>query len=73
MSENKTIQSVVTTLNVIEIMAEARAPLGVSELARKIGITKPRIFRHLRTLLDQGYVDQAVSYTHLTLPTNREV
>ena len=58
MSESKAIQSVVTTLTVIEIMAEARAPWGVSELARKIGITKPRIFRHLRTLLDKGYVDQ---------------
>jgi DNA-binding IclR family transcriptional regulator len=58
MSGSKVIQSVVTTLSVIEIMAEARAPMGVSELARKIGITKPRIFRHLRTLLDRGYVEQ---------------
>ena len=58
MSDSQVIQSVVTTLSIIEIMAESRMPLGVSEIARTIGITKPRIFRHLRTLLEQGYVMQ---------------
>ena len=45
MSDSQVIQSVVTTLSIIEIMAESRMPLGVSEIARKIGITKPRIFK----------------------------
>jgi IclR family transcriptional regulator, KDG regulon repressor len=58
MAENTSIHSVVTTLNIIETMAESGHPLGVSELARSIGITKPRIFRHLRTLVDEGYVMQ---------------
>lgn len=58
MAENTPIHSVVTTLSIIENMAESGQPLGVSELARSIGITKPRIFRHLRTLLDEGYVLQ---------------
>ena len=39
-------------------MAHADGPIGVSELARSTGTTKPRIYRHLRTLVDQGYVTQ---------------
>lgn len=58
MSDSTSIHSVVTTLNIIEHMAKAGTAIGVSELARTIGITKPRIFRHLRTLLEQGYVMQ---------------
>ena len=58
MSETAPIQSVVTTLTIVEIMAKSQSPLGVSELARAVNSTKPRIFRHLRTLLNQGYVMQ---------------
>ena len=58
MPENDSIQSVVTALNIIEHMAEAGGPIGVSDLARAVGRTKPRIYRHLRTLVDQGYVTQ---------------
>jgi IclR family KDG regulon transcriptional repressor len=52
------IEAVVTTLNIIEHMAQARGPVGVSELALAIAIPKPRIYRHLRTLLSRGYVAQ---------------
>lgn len=58
MSDSPPIQSVVTTLTLIEIMARTDGPVGVSELARLLGATKPRVYRHLRTLLDQGYVMQ---------------
>jgi IclR family transcriptional regulator, KDG regulon repressor len=58
MTDNTSIHSVVTTLSIIENMANSVSPLGVSELSRLIGITKPRIFRHLRTLVDEGYVMQ---------------
>ncbi len=58
MAENEPIQSVVTTLTIIERMVQAGGPMGVSELARTIGTTKPRIYRHLRTLVDRGYVMQ---------------
>ena len=37
-----------------------------------IGITDPEIKKALREISGQPYVE-AVSYTHLTLPTNREV
>ncbi len=58
MTENEPIQSVVTTLTILEHMVHCGGPIGVSKLARAIDTTKPRIYRHLRTLVDQGYVMQ---------------
>ena len=58
MSEIAPIQSVATSLAILETMADAHGPVGVSELARAVGATKPRIYRHLRTLLDNQYVMQ---------------
>ncbi|PCJ34172.1 MAG: hypothetical protein COA93_05430 [Alphaproteobacteria bacterium] len=58
MSDSAPIQSVVTTLNLLETMVQANGPVGVSALARAASATKPRIYRHLRTLVDQGYVMQ---------------
>lgn len=58
MSDISPISAVVTTLSIIEAMSEADGPVGVSNLARATGVTKPRIYRHLRTLLDSGYVAQ---------------
>lgn len=58
MSESNPIHSVVTTLKIIEHMAYAAGPMGVSEIAKDLNTTKPRVFRHLRTLLDQAYVAQ---------------
>ncbi|MFN3230716.1 MAG: IclR family transcriptional regulator [Alphaproteobacteria bacterium] len=69
MPDNEPIQAVVTALDIIEFMAQANGPIGVSDLARGIGRTKPRIYRHLRTLVDQGYVtqDPATERYQLTL------
>jgi len=52
------IEAVVTTLSIIEYMAQARGPVGVSELAGAVSMPKPRIYRHLRTLVSRGYVAQ---------------
>jgi IclR family transcriptional regulator, KDG regulon repressor len=52
------IEAVVTTLSIIEHMAQARGPVGVSELAGAVDMPKPRIYRHLRTLVSRGYVTQ---------------
>lgn len=52
------IDSVVTTLNIIEHMAQSRGAVGISELAAAIDMPKPRIYRHLRTLVSRGYVSQ---------------
>ncbi|PHZ84605.1 IclR family transcriptional regulator [Paremcibacter congregatus] len=58
MSDSAPIQSVATTLTILETMAQTNGPVGVSELARAVGATKPRIYRHLRTLVDHNYVMQ---------------
>lgn len=58
MADNTPIDAVVTSLSVIEEMAAAGGPVGVSELAKRVGANKPRIYRHLRTLVDQQYVTQ---------------
>lgn len=44
-------------IDVIELLARHR-DIGVTEIAREIGTTKPRVFRHLRTLVSCGYAVQ---------------
>ncbi|TVS16592.1 MAG: IclR family transcriptional regulator [Gammaproteobacteria bacterium] len=58
MTAQAPIEAVVTSLRIVESLAEADGPLGVSEIASLIGSTKPRVFRHLRTLLERHYVIQ---------------
>ena len=58
MTNSTPISAVVTTLSIIEAMAEHGEPIGVSELAGRVGANKPRTYRHLRTLVDQQYVSQ---------------
>ncbi|MGQ0836107.1 MAG: IclR family transcriptional regulator [Gammaproteobacteria bacterium] len=58
MSQTRLIHSVVTTLSIVEHLAHAHRPVGLSELASAIGMPKPRIHRHLRTLVSLGYVTQ---------------
>ncbi len=58
MPESTPIHSVVTSVTIIEFMAYADGPLGVSEIARALDTARPRIYRHLRTLLERGFVAQ---------------
>lgn len=53
------VQSVVLTLRIIEHLASAGEPVGVTALADVLGTTKSRIFRHLRTLVQHGYIAQS--------------
>ena len=41
-------------LRMLELLA-SREDLGVSEIARETDTSKPRVFRHLRTLVSLGY------------------
>ena len=52
------IKSVVLTFRIIEEMAAAGEPIGVSELSRRVGEAKARIHRHLLTLRDLGILCQ---------------
>ncbi|HUK59912.1 MAG TPA: IclR family transcriptional regulator [Stellaceae bacterium] len=45
-------------LNVIELLAETDGPRALSDIARTLGVSKPRAHRHLRALLQRGYVRQ---------------
>ncbi|PSJ53601.1 IclR family transcriptional regulator [Kumtagia ephedrae] len=51
-------QSTQMAFLIIEVMAEIGKPVALSDLARRIGAPKVRVFRFLRTLLSLGYVLQ---------------
>ncbi len=53
------IQSVELALNVLEALAAAQGDMGVTGLATALGTTKSRIYRHLRTLVNLGYIQQS--------------
>lgn len=52
------LESVDVVLRLLECLAQARAPRGVSDLARELALSKPRVHRHLRALVNRGYVRQ---------------
>jgi DNA-binding IclR family transcriptional regulator len=45
-------------LDLTELLAASRQPRGVSDIARALGTSKARIYRHLRALVERGYVRQ---------------
>jgi len=51
-------QSVTTSARILGELASSSQPLGVSELARRLGESKARIFRHLATMRQVGFVSQ---------------
>jgi DNA-binding IclR family transcriptional regulator len=53
------VQAVVLTLRILEYLAEQGSAVGVTALAHALGTTKSRIHRHLRTLAQQGYIQQS--------------
>jgi DNA-binding IclR family transcriptional regulator len=52
------LESVDLVLRLLEHLAAARQPRGVTEVARALGISKPRAHRHLRALVQRGYARQ---------------
>src|SRR5262244_597095 len=52
------LQSLQTTFRILDELANAQGPVGVSELARTLGELKPRVYRHLSTLKGLGAVFQ---------------
>lgn len=52
------IQSLRSAFRVIEEMAAAGEPMGVTEIAKALDMPKTRAFRYLRTLKALGYVSQ---------------
>lgn len=56
--EPASLESVDLVLDLIERLAASPRALGVSELARSLGISKARAHRHLRALVRRGYARQ---------------
>ncbi|MFI4933723.1 MAG: IclR family transcriptional regulator [Caulobacterales bacterium] len=52
------LESVDLILRLLELLAESRELRGVTEVARELGISKPRAHRHLRALVQRGYARQ---------------
>jgi len=53
------LQAVAMAFRILEFLAAQRGGVGVTELARALDTTKSRIHRHLRTLVDSGYILQS--------------
>jgi IclR family KDG regulon transcriptional repressor len=58
---NSRIKSVVLTIRILNEIAAVGGPIGVSDLARRLGEAKARIHRHLLTLRDAGLLSQGDS------------
>ncbi len=53
------LQAVSMAIRILEYMAGQRGGVGVTALARALGTTKSRMHRHLRTLVETGYIVQS--------------
>lgn len=53
------VKSVEVTVQILEVLTEASDPVRVTEMARKLDMTKARVSRHLQTLTRLGLVDRA--------------
>ena len=61
------IKSVGKVLDILEFLADARRPVGVSEVARAVNFHVSTAHRLLRTLAARGYVDQDGPLRHYVL------
>ncbi len=58
-SDGSRIKSLSMTIRLLTEMAHGGRPVGVTELARRVGESKARIHRHLQTLRDAGLLAQS--------------
>jgi DNA-binding IclR family transcriptional regulator len=56
--DESSLASVDLVLSLIELLAHSGRPWPMSDIAREMGISKPRAHRHLRALVQHGYVVQ---------------
>lgn len=56
--EGKGIQAVLLALDILEYIAQNRAPVRITELSKRFNTTKSRVYRHLQTLIFGGYIVQ---------------
>ena len=58
MEKADTVRAADTCLRILERIAFADSPLGVTQIAADVGVAKGAVFKHLRTLIDHGMVVQ---------------
>lgn len=58
MEKADTVRAADTCLRILERIAFADSPLGVTQIAADVGIAKGAVFKHLRTLIDHGMIVQ---------------
>lgn len=63
-SEDRGVQSIERALDIIEVLAEERAGLGVTELANRVELHKSTAHRLLSTLARRNYVEKNESGTY---------
>ncbi|HEY0939790.1 MAG TPA: helix-turn-helix domain-containing protein [Steroidobacter sp.] len=56
---SSTVKSVEVTVQILDVLTEATGPVRVGELAKRLGMTKARVSRHLQTLTNLALVDRA--------------
>ena len=60
-------KTIVKGMQVLEALVAAPEPMGVSELARQVGLTKSNVHRYLQTFIALGYATSANSRYAATL------
>jgi DNA-binding IclR family transcriptional regulator len=68
-AEQTGVRAVETALSVLETVAFSEEPLGVTQIAAAVGLTKSAVFRHLFTLVDRGFLIQDPSTRYRLGPT----
>jgi len=63
------VQSIERAFELLELLADARSSLGLSELSSASGLPLPTIHRLIRTLVNQGYVRQERSRRYTLGPS----
>lgn len=58
LSSSESVKAADTTLHILERVAFASEPPGVTQIAQEVGIAKSAVFKHLNTLAERGYVIQ---------------
>lgn len=58
LSNSESVKAADTTLHILERVAFASEPPGVTQIAQEVGIAKSAVFKHLNTLAERGYVVQ---------------
>jgi DNA-binding IclR family transcriptional regulator len=55
----KTVEATANSFEILETLVASTAPLGVTELADSVGLSKGVVYNHLGTLSELGYVQKA--------------